>query len=418
MLTDTKLRSLKPRDKVYRLADANGLCIEVRPSGAKIWRYRYRFAGKANMLTIGDYPAVSLAEARVEREKAGGQVKKGVDPAVAARIERAATEEEGGNTFGVLAEELVTQRAKRLSPGSVVRERRMLERDLGSLANLPIRSVTAPMLLKALRKIEARGAVETAHRARTAASMVFRYAIATGRAEDNPAINLVGALTPTKTKHFSSLTEPDDVAKLLRAIYGYRGSPIVSVALKLSALLFARPGELRSARWADIDLGAAEWRYITSKTQTPHIVPLAEQVVELLEEVRPYSRRSEYVFPSVRSISKPISENTINAALRNLGFDNTMMTAHGFRAMARTLLDEVLGFRPDFIEHQLAHAVRDPLGRAYNRTTHLEERKKMMQAWADYLDQLRTVGSKAEPSTEPEERPSRRNALGRSTETI
>jgi integrase len=196
-------------------------------------------------------------------------------------------------------------------------------------------------------------------------------------------------LSPAKTTHFSSLTEPEEVAKLLIAIYGYQGSPIVSAALKLSALLFVRPGELRAARWSDIDLQAAEWRYTTSKTHTAHIVPLARQAIEVLEEVRPYSRRSEYVLPSVRSISKSISENTINAALRNLGFDGTMMTAHGFRAMARTLLDEVLGFRPDFIEHQLAHAVRDPLGRAYNRTTHLKERRKMMQGWADYLDNLR-----------------------------
>lgn len=389
MLTDTKLRSLKPQGKVYRLADANGLCVEVRPSGARIWRYRYRFAGKANMLTIGDYPAVSLAEARAERDKVRTQLKKGMAPALVVKIGRAAQEEEAGNTFGVLAEELVTQRAKKLTPGSVVRERRMLERDLGSIADLPVRSVTAPILLKALRKIEARGAVETAHRARAAASMVFRYAIATGRAENNPALSLAGALTPTKTKHFSSLTEPEQVAKLLKAIYGYQGSPIVSAALKLSPLLFVRPGELRAARWEDIDLDAAEWRYIASKTQTQHIVPLAGQVVELLEDVQPYARKSQYVFPSVRSIQKPISENTINAALRNLGFDGEMMTAHGFRAMARTLLDEVLGFRPDFIEHQLAHAVRDPLGRAYNRTTHLGERKKMMQAWANYLDELR-----------------------------
>ena len=389
MLTDTKLRSLKPQNKVFRLADANGLCIEVRTTGAKIWRYRYRFGDKANMLTIGEYPLVSLAEARAERDRARTLVKKGVDPSLVAKVERAAKQEEAGNTFGSLAEELMLQRAKTLSPGSVVRERRMLERDLGGIAELPIRSITAPMLLKALRKIETRGAVETAHRTRAAAGLVFRYAIATGRAENNPALSLVGALSPAKTTHFSSLTEPEEVAKLLIAIYGYQGSPIVSAALKLSALLFVRPGELRAARWSDIDLQAAEWRYTTSKTHTAHIVPLARQAIEVLEEVRPYSRRSEYVLPSVRSISKSISENTINAALRNLGFDGTMMTAHGFRAMARTLLDEVLGFRPDFIEHQLAHAVRDPLGRAYNRTTHLKERRKMMQGWADYLDNLR-----------------------------
>lgn len=389
MLTDTKLRSLKPQHKVFRLADANGLCIEVRTTGAKIWRYRYRFGDKANMLTIGEYPLVSLAEARAERDRARALVKKGVDPSLVAKVQRAAKQEEAGNTFGSLAEELMLQRAKTLSPGSVVRERRMLERDLGGIAELPIRSITAPMLLKALRKIEARGAVETAHRTRAAAGLVFRYAIATGRAENNPALSLVGALSPTKTTHFSSMTEPEEVAKLLKAIYGYQGSPIVSAALKLSALLFVRPGELRAARWSDIDLQAGEWRYTTSKTHTAHIVPLARQAIEVLDEVRPYSRRSEYVLPSIRSISKSISENTINAALRNLGFDGTMMTAHGFRAMARTLLDEVLGYRPDFIEHQLAHAVRDPLGRAYNRTTHLKERKKMMQGWADYLDKLR-----------------------------
>ncbi|WP_293716870.1 tyrosine-type recombinase/integrase [Stenotrophomonas sp. UBA7606] len=389
MLTDTKLRSLKPQNKLFRLADANGLCIEVRTTGAKIWRYRYRFGDKANMLTIGEYPLVSLAEARADRDRARALVKKGVDPSLVAKVERAAKQEEAGNTFGSLAEELMLQRAKKLSPGSVVRERRMLERDLGGIAELPIRSITAPMLLKALRKVEARGAVETAHRTRAAAGLVFRYAIATGRAENNPALSLVGALSPAKTTHFSSVTEPEDVAKLLKAIYGYQGFPVVSAALKLSALLFVRPGELRAARWSDIDLQAAEWRYTTSKTHTAHIVPLARQALEVLEEVRPHSRRSDYVLPSVRTVSKPISENTINAALRNIGFDGTMMTAHGFRAMARTLLDEVLGFRPDFIEHQLAHAVRDPLGRAYNRTTHLKERRKMMQVWADYLDNLR-----------------------------
>ena len=324
MLTDTKLRSLKPQNKVFRLADANGLCIEVRTTGAKIWRYRYRFGDKANMLTIGEYPLVSLAEARAERDRARALVKKGVDPSLVAKVERAAKQEEAGNTFGSLAEELMLQRAKTLSPGSVVRERRMLERDLGGIAELPIRSITAPMLLKALRKIEARGAVETAHRTRAAAGLVFRYAIATGRAENNPALSLVGALSPVKTTHFSSLTEPEEVAKLLIAIYGYQGSPIVSAALKLSALLFVRPGELRAARWSDIDLQAAEWRYTTSKTHTAHIVPLARQAIEVLEEVRPYSRRSEYVLPGVRSISKSISENTINAALRNLGFDGTM----------------------------------------------------------------------------------------------
>lgn len=390
MLTDAKLRSLKPKAGVFRIADSQGLCIEVRPTGSKIWRYRYRHAGKASMLTIGEYPMVSLAQARAERDKARALVKGGANPVQVAKIQRAAKAEEAANTFAAIAEELLERRAKKLSPGSVTRERRLLEKDLGRVVgDFPIQDITAPLLLTALRKIEARGAVETAHRARACASLVFRYAIATGRSKYNPAAELVGALSATKTQHFASLTEPEQVADLMRAIYGYEGSPIVCAALKLSALLFVRPGELRHAQWRDINFGTSEWRYVTSKTQTPHVVPLATQAIQILEELQPYSRRSSFVFPSVRSPSKPISENTINAALRNLGFDNTMMTAHGFRAMARTLLDEVLGFRPDFIEHQLAHAVRDPLGRAYNRTSHLEERRKMMQAWAEYLDELR-----------------------------
>lgn len=342
------------------------------------------------MLTVGEYPAVSLAEARAERDKARVLLKGGADPAQVARIRRAAQMERAGNTFAVVAMELIEKRAKKLSAGSVLRERRMLEKDLGAfIGDLPIQDITAPVLLMALRKIEARGAIETAHRARAAASLVFRYAIATGRAKLNPAADLIGALTSTRTKHFASLTEPREVAKLLKAIYGYKGSPVVLAALKLSALLFVRPGELRHARWQDINFDKREWRYVTSKTKTPHIVPLAKQAVQVLREILPITRRSEYVFPGVRSASRPISENTINAALRNLGFDSATMTAHGFRAMARTLLDEVLGFRPDFIEHQLAHAVRDPLGRAYNRTSHIEERTKMMQSWADYLDSLR-----------------------------
>ena len=200
-----------------------------------------------------------------------------------------------------------------------------------------------------------------------------------------------------QTKHFASLTDPAHIAPLLRAIHSYKGSMVTQAALKLAPLLFVRPGELRSARWAEIDLAAGEWRYVTSKTKTPHIVPLSEQAVEVLTELQPLTRRSEYVFPGVRSASRPMSENTINAALRNLGFDGTTIVGHGFRAMARTVLDEVLGFRPDYIEHQLAHAVRDPLGRAYNRATHLPERRKMMQAWADYLDDLRESGGKVVP---------------------
>ena len=390
MLTDTKLRALKPRATAYRIADANGLCIEVRPTGAKVWRYRYRHAGKASMVTVGEYPSMTLQEARTARERLRVLVKGGANPAHVARAQRAVQAERTANTFGAVAVELLAKRAKEgLTPGSVTRERRLIEKDLAPIADLPIADVTAPVLLAALRRIEARGVIETAHRARSLAGQVFRYAIATGRATTNPAGDLVGALAQPQTRHFASVTDPEKIGELLRALYAYAGSPVTVAALKLAPLVFVRPGELRQARWADIDLEAGEWRFTASKTGTPHIVPLSSQAVAILEDLQPLTKRSEYVFPGVRSSKRPMSENTVNAALRNLGFDRDTMTGHGFRAMARTVLDEVLGFRPDFIEHQLAHAVRDPLGRAYNRATHLPERRKMMQAWADYLDALK-----------------------------
>lgn len=390
MLTDTKIRALKPRATAYRISDAQGLCLEVRPSGAKVWRYRYRHAGKASMVTLDpEYPALSLTGARAERDRLRALVKGGANPAHVARVEKAAQAERTANTFGAVALELLAKRAKEgMGEGSILRERRLIEKDLAGVASMPVDEVTAPAMLAALRKLERRGVLETAHRARGLAGRVFRYAIATGRAERNPAADLAGALAQPQVQHFASLTEPAHIAALLRAIDGYTGSPVTTAALRLAPLVFVRPGELRTARWADIDLEAREWRFIASKTGTPHIVPLAAQAVEILRELHPLTGRGEYVFPSVRGRTRPMSENTINAALRTLGFDGKTMTGHGFRAMARTVLDEVLGFRPDYIEHQLAHAVRDPLGRAYNRTQHLPERHAMMQAWADYLGTL------------------------------
>lgn len=389
MLTDTKIRAQKPRERAYRIADTNGLCLEVRPSGAKAWRYRYRHDGQASMITLGEYPSMGLAEARGERDRLRALVRSGANPAHVARVEKAAKAEQAATTFGAIGLELLEKRAKEgLSPQSVKRERRLIEKDMAGIRDLPITEITAPLLLEALRKLERRGVVETAHRARAHAGRVFRYAIATGRAERNPAADLAGALEQPRTTHLAALTEPAKIAELLRAINGYQGSPVTTAALRLAPLFFVRPGELRSARWADIDLDSAEWRYTASKTKTPHIVPLATQAVAILRDLRPLTQRSEFVFPSVRGASRPMSENTINVALRTMGYDGSVMTGHGFRAMARTVLDEVLGFRPDFIEHQLAHAVRDPLGRAYNRTAHLAERKKMMQAWADYLGHL------------------------------
>ena len=336
---------------------------------------------------------MGLADARAERERLRALVRSGSNPAHTVRIERAVKAGQAATTFGAIGLELLEKRAREgLTPQSVKRERRLIEKDMAGIRDLPIADISAPLMLEALRKLERRGVVETAHRARAHAGRIFRYAIATGRAERNPAADLVGALEQPRTTHLAALTEPARIGELLRSIDGYQGAPVTTAALKLAPMVFVRPGELRSARWADINLDAAEWRYTASKTKTPHIVPLARQAVRILRELQPLTRRSEFVFPSVRGASRPMSENTVNVALRTMGYDSSAMTGHGFRAMARTVLDEVLGFRPDFIEHQLAHAVRDPLGRAYNRTAHLPERKNMMQAWADYLDSLREAG--------------------------
>jgi len=390
-LTDTAIRKAKPSEKPLKMADGGGLYLLLRPDGARWWRWDYRrpVTGKRNTLSLGTYPDTGLAVARERHIEARKLLAAGIDPGEQRKAEKAATLERAANTFGAVGDELLTMRAKHLHPRTSARERRFVEQDLAGIADIPVADVTAPALLAVLRKVEARGAIETAHRALAAASMVFRYAIRTGKAKYNPAVDLKGALASPETTHFASITDPEKIGPLLRALWGYDGALPVVAALKLAPLFFVRPGELRAARWADVDLEAAEWRYTATKTGTPHVVPLASQAVEILHDLKPLTGRGEYVFPSERGRDRAISNNTINAALRRLGYGTDQMTGHGFRAMARTVLDEVLGFRPDFIEHQLAHAVRDPLGRAYNRTAHLPERRKMMQAWADYLDGLR-----------------------------
>lgn len=399
MLSDTKLRALKPRANAYRIADTNGLCVEVRPTGSKAWRYRFRHSGKASIITLGEYPAMSLSEARAERDKARALVKRGANPAHVAKAERAIRQEKAGNTFASVALEFIAKREKEgMGAGSVERGRRLIEKDLASIATLPIADVTAPVLLAALRRMEQRGIVESAHRARGLAGQIFRYAIATGRAERNPAADLIGALERPQTQHFASIILPSKIGELLRAIHSYQGSPVTVASLKLAPLVFVRPGELRNAEWSEIDLSKGVWDIPAEKTKMrqPHLVPLSDQAVAILRELNALTGHGKYVFPSVRSVRRSMSENTINAALRYMGFDSDTMTGHGFRAMARTVLDEELGFPIDHIEHQLAHAVKDANGRAYNRTTHLPARRKMMQAWADYLDGLR-VGAKVVP---------------------
>ncbi|WP_318258138.1 site-specific integrase [Geobacter anodireducens] len=275
---------------------------------------------------------------------------------------------------------------------------RRLERDVFPwLGGRPIGDIKAPDVLAVLRRVEARGALETAHRVKTICGQVFRYAVATGRAERDPAADLKGALPPAKKTHLAAITEPAKVGELLRAIDGYQGSFVVRSAMQLAPLVFVRPGELRLAEWSEIDFDAAEWNIPAErmKMKEAHLVPLSTQALNILRELHALTSPSRYLFPSARSNARPLSNNAVNAALRRMGYDKDEMTGHGFRAMARTILDEVLQFRPDFIEHQLAHAVRDPNGRAYNRTAHLSERKKMMQSWADYLDDLRAPKEKS-----------------------
>lgn len=391
-LTPSQVQNAKPQPQPYKLRDGGGLFLLVKPDGAKLWRWDYRrpASGRQNTIGFGAFPAVKLAGARERLRKGCELLAAGVDPGEQRKAEKAATLERAANTFGAVAAEWWVKREKEIVAGTAKREKRLLETYLQPyLGDLPIGDITAPVLLAALRRPEAAGKVETAHRARSLAGQVFRYAIATGRTERNPAADLVGALETPKGEHFASVTDPNQIGPLMRALYGYNGTPVVAAALKLGPLIFVRPGELRHARWVDIDLDAAEWRYTTSKTGTPHIVPLSEQAVAILRELRPLTGRGDYVFPSHRGRGRPMSDAALGAAMRRMGIDGDTMTAHGFRAMARTVLDEVLGFRPDYIEHQLAHAVRDPNGRAYNRTAHLLERKKMMQAWADYLEDLR-----------------------------
>lgn len=389
-LTNTAIRNLKPGKATARHFDERGLYLEVAPAGGKWWRLKYRFAGKEKRLSLGVYPVVSLKDARDRRDEARKLLAAGIDPSANRRAEKAANADRVANSFEVVAREWYQKHFDSWSASHRVRLLRLFERDIFPwIGNRPISEIEAPELLKVVRRIEDRGAVETAHRALQNCGQVFRYAIATGRAKRSPAGDLRGALIPVKGNHFAAATEPEKLAEILRAIDGYEGMFTVRCALRLAPLVFVRPGELRQAEWKDVDLDAAEWRYTATKTKTPHIVPLSRQTVEILREIQPLTCKGRYVFPGARTARRPMSDNAILAAMRRMGIPKNEMTGHGFRAAARTILDEVLGFRPDIIEHQLAHAVKDPNGTAYNRTAFLPERRKMMQQWADYLDSLK-----------------------------
>ena len=392
-LTDTAIRNAKPGPKPIRMFDGGGLYLEVAPSGGKWWRFKYRFGGKEKRLSLGVYPDVGLKEARERRDEARKLLAGDIDPGENRKAKQAAQADRAANSFEVVAREWFAKFGPTWSPSHGDRIIRRLERDIFPwIGGRPVADVTAPELLAVLRRIEGRGAVETAHRAQQNCGQVFRYAIATGRAQRDPSGDLRGALQPVKEKHHAAITEPKAIGELLRAMDGYEGYFVTKCALRLAPLVFVRPGELRKAEWAEIDLDHAEWNIPAErmKMREPHLVPLSRQTVEILRELQALTGGGRYVFPGARTNGRPMSDNAILAALRRMGYAKDEMSGHGFRAMARTILDEVLHVRPDYIEHQLAHAVRDPNGRAYNRTAHLAERRKMMQQWADYLDGLKS----------------------------
>ncbi len=400
-LTDVQVKNAKPQEKEFALFDGGGLYLLIGKQkydekgkllpASKLWRLKYRHSGKEKLLSLGPYPEITLADARQRREDARKLLANGVDPGEVRKAQKAASTEES-ETLEVIAREWHGKFSASWSESHAETTMKRLKLDVFPVMGArPIADIKAPELLAMLRRIESRGALETAHRVRTICGQVLRYAVATGRAERDPVGDLKGALPPYKKSHLAAITEPKEVAPLLRAIDGYSGSFIVKCALQLAPLVFVRPGELRKAEWSEMDLEAAEWNIPAErmKMKVAHLVPLSTQAVGILRELQALTGNSRYLFPCHRSFARPMSNNAVNAALRRLGFEKDEMTGHGFRAMARTILDEVLQIRPDFIEHQLAHAVRDPNGRAYNRTAHLAERRKMMQLWADYLDGLK-----------------------------
>ena len=418
-LTDVAIRKVKPGEKPVKLTDGDGMYLEVQPSGARYWRLKYRINGVEKRLSLGVYPEVTLAEARKRREDARRTIAGGIDPSGVRKADKAARAVKaeasrrvdaglpGLGTFEFVAREwLKTVHEAKVSAGHAERTKVRFEQDVFPwIGSKPLAEIEAPELLATLRKIIARGAIETAHRAKDACGQVFRYGIAAGYCQRNPAADLRDALPPVQTKHLAAIVEPKRAGELLRDMAAYEGQPVTRGALTLSALLLLRPGELRHMEWSWVDMDAATLivpgdvmkRSKADKATGPdHVVPLAAQAVAVLRELHPLTGGGRYVFPALTSAKRCMSENTVRSALRRMGYGNDDMTAHGFRAMARTMAAERLGIAPEVIEAQLAHAVQDALGRAYNRTTFLEQRRELMTKWADYLDRLR-VGAQVIP---------------------
>jgi integrase len=393
-LTDTAIRNAKPREKQYKLSDGKGMYVLVKKVG-KYFRLDYRFGGKRKTLALGVYPNVKLQQAREERDKARKLIANGVDPAQMRKTAKAMQVEKTANNFEAVACEWFAKQSLNWAESHSKKIIRRFELYIFPwLGSRPIVEITPPELLSVLRRIESKGILETAHRAQQNCGQVFRYAVATGRAERDPSADLRGALTPVKHGRMATITEPKKIGELLRAIDGYEGTPVAKCALLLAPLVFVRPGELRHAEWTEIDLDNAEWRIPAKKMKmkNPHIVPLSKQALKVLNDIQPITCRSRYVFPSIRTGSRPMSENTVLAALRRMGYTKEEMTGHGFRAMASTVLHEQ-GWPSEIIERQLAHAERNSIKAAYNYAQHLSERRRMMQAWADYLDTLRGTSS-------------------------
>ncbi len=375
--------------------------LEIYPNGRKWWRLKYRFNGKEKRISFGVYPEVTLSNARDRRYEARKQLANGIDPSKDRKAQKTAQENRLANSFEEVAREWFTKFSPSWAEAHAARKIRLFERDIFPwIGQRPIAEITAPELLSVLRRIEKRGVRETERRALVACGQVFRYAVASARAERDPSGDLRGALPPVNAEHFAAITDPEQLGGILNALDAYEGTLPVRCAMRLMPMLFVRPGELRKAEWAHINLDTAEWRYLVTKTKRDHIVPLSKQAVDILREVLPVTGHGKYVFPSARSNTRPMSDNAILAAMRTMGIPKDVTTGHGFRATARTILDEVLGVRIDLIEHQLAHAVRDPNGRAYNRTAFLPERRTMMQSWADYLDRLKREKALANPREE------------------
>jgi integrase len=389
-LTHIAINGAKPTAKPYKLADAGGLYMLVHPNGSKYWRLKYRFAGKEKVLALGIYPHVSLADARERRDQAKKLLANNTDPGEVKQTLKIKAKQSAANTFEAVAREWHTKQSVKWVPKNAARTLSLLERNIFPfLGKIPIAQVTPASLLDTIQKIEKRGNIETAHRAMMNCGQIFRYAIATGRAQADLSLVLKGALTPVKAKHHASITDPKTIGDLLRTLEAYNGSFVTRAALRLAPLVFVRPGELRGAEWADVDLENGEWRIPAQKMKMKslHIVPLCSQAKEILRELHQHTGHGKYLFPGVRDAERPMSENTVNAALRRLGYGKDEMTGHGFRSMASTILHEQ-GWPHEAIERQLAHAERNKVSAAYNYAEHLPKRREMMQAWADYLDAL------------------------------